>query len=212
MKTVVILGNARSGTSMTAGILNHLGVAISHVHQPNSQNPKGAFESMAFNTITSKMHQELNQGKPKKYILATYGDKIKELVEKHQSELWGWKSAATHWTLDLFLPYLQNPHLVIVTRNIMHNAESWKVHMKTNYGQNVTFDQAMDNMIDSTKVLISEVKKAKCPKCWTTYEDIRANPLAEAEKMAKFLGIEFGKAKKEKVAEFIMPEYSTLKK
>ena len=127
VKTMIVLGNARSGTSMTAGLLHFLGVNLNHKHKPNAQNPNGAFESVAFNTLTGKMHQEINAGKGKKQIRDMFEDKIKEVIAKNESPLWGWKSAATHWTLDLILPHIQNPRLVIVTRNITHNAESWVV-------------------------------------------------------------------------------------
>ena len=86
MKTVIVLGNARSGTSMTAGILFYIGVNISHVHKPNSQNPRGAFESVAWNTVTSKIHQEINKGLDKKSIKNAYEKRIKELIEKEKSE------------------------------------------------------------------------------------------------------------------------------
>lgn len=211
MKTVIVLGNARSGTSMTAGILFYIGVNISHVHKPNSQNPRGAFESVAWNTVTSKIHQEINKGLDKKSIKNAYEKQIKELIEKEKSEIWGWKSAATHWALDMFLPLVENPHLVIVTRNITDNAKSWQIHMQTNYGQTVTWEQALENMADSTRELIKNINSVNCPKLWTTYESLRSQPLVEAQSMAKFLGIEFGKAKKDKVEQFIMPEYSTLK-
>ena len=46
MKTVIVLGNARSGTSITAGMLKILGVGMDSRINPNPFNPKGDFESI----------------------------------------------------------------------------------------------------------------------------------------------------------------------
>ena len=40
MKTVIILGNARSGTSMVSGIVHHLGINMRPKDNPSVQNPK----------------------------------------------------------------------------------------------------------------------------------------------------------------------------
>ena len=203
MKTVIVLGNARSGTSMTAGLLFYIGVDIIHVHKPNSQNPNGAFESGDWNEITTKIYQDENK--------EAYKSQIKDLIEKGKSEIWGWKSALTHWSLDIFLPLVENPHLVIVTRNVVDNARSWQIHMKTNYGKNVSWEQALENITNSNNVLIKNTNTAQCPKLWTTYESLKRQPLVEAEAMAKFLNIDLDQAKKDKVQQFIMPDHTTIK-
>lgn len=207
MKTVIVLGNARSGTSMTAGVLFYLGVNIDHVHKTNSQNPKGAFESDEWNILTTEIYQAQNKEVYKDQI----EDQIKKLVEKQSSGLCGWKSAMTHWSLDMFLPFIENPYLVIVTRNIVDNARSWKTHMKTNYGRNVSLEQALENMAESTRVLIKNVNAAQCPKLWTTYEGLKRDPIFEAKRMANFLDIEFNKNKQDQIQDFIMFDYTTIK-
>ena len=102
--------------------------------------------------------------------------------------------------------------MFIVTRNITHNAESWVVHRRANYGKNVSFVESMENMVKSTEALMKAVESSKAPKCWTTYEDIRKCPEKEAIKFAKFMGINMTEDMKNKINDFIMPEYTTLKK
>lgn len=210
MKTILVLGNARSGTSLTAGLLFYLGVDIKHVHKPDSQNLNGAFESVDFNLVTNKMQMDLNEGKSKDEILKLHNEELKEFIEKNESECWGLKSAATHWNLDIILPYFKNPQLIIVTRNIVDNAKSWVIHMADNYGQNISFDYALEKMLKSTESLINNVKSANCQKHWTTYESIKLNPLQESKKICDFLNLELDEEKQKKINEFVVPGHSTL--
>ena len=209
--TVIVLGNARSGTSMTAGMLYILGVHMTHISNPSSQNPKGAFENPLFNRLTDHIMTDLKKGKDKSQIKEQYDEKIKQLISDNEKTIWGWKSATTHWGLDIFLDYVKNPHLVIVTRNILHNAQSWVVHMRDHYKKHVTLVHALRTMAQSTQVLIEQACRANTPKLWITYEDIKQHPVQEAKRMAEFLGLEFDETKEQEIKQFIMPEYSTLK-
>jgi len=47
VKPILITGCARSGTSMTAGIIDHCGAFGGNTSGPNINNPKGMFENMA---------------------------------------------------------------------------------------------------------------------------------------------------------------------
>jgi len=213
-KTVLVLGQARSGTSMTAGLLNILGVNLGHSNNPSSQNPKGAFENVTFNTMTSKMHLDLKADMDSKTFNAKYKIDILDVIRKRnaESDFWGWKSALTHFSLDYWLPHLINPHFVVVTRNPYHNALSWQKHKKEIYKEEVSVDEAIKIICESVVVLISALNKHKTvPKIYTTYEDIKSQPVMEIVKIGKFLGLNPGKNKKDRASELIMSSYSTIK-
>lgn len=212
IKTVLILGVARSGTSMTAGMLSILGVELNEKKGPPkiaSQNPKGAFENINFGTLTGKMHKALAEGKPLRIVKHKYGDRLAEMVVIHQQTLWGFKSAASHHVLSIILPLVKNPHLVIVVRSLMHNAQSWQIHMKEVYGKNVTLQEAMKNSSESQHILMRNSFAATCPKLFTSYEGIKQDPWKEAERMAEFIKVD-PVSKKQEILDFIMPEYTTL--
>jgi len=60
MKTVVVLGNARSGTSVTAGVLLKLGVKMCAVQVPDKHfAPKGYFECLPVHGINCEIYQIL---------------------------------------------------------------------------------------------------------------------------------------------------------
>jgi hypothetical protein len=212
-KSVLVLGVARSGTSMTAGMLSILGVEMHEKKGPPkvvSQNPKGAFENINFGTLTSKMHRALAEGKPLRIVKQQYSDRLAEMIVIHKKALWGFKSAATHHVLSIMLPLLEKPHLVVVVRSLMHNAQSWQIHMKDVYGKKVTLQEALKNMSESQHILMRNSLVADCPKLFTSYEGIKADPWGEAVRMAKFLEVD-PEPQKQDILDFIMPKYSTLK-
>lgn len=207
--TVVVLGNARSGTSMTAGLLSILGVNMNPVDNPSPQNPKGSFEDKEFIRVTTSMHQDLKAGKTRAEITAAWAPELKDLITP-RSGLWGFKSALSHHHLQTILPLLTNPHLVVVTRNVLHNAKSFVVHQRDNYANVVSLESALVNMADSAKVLIHSLDDVTAPRLYTSYEDIKHNPVLEASKLANFLQVRLSNEQKRQVSQFIMPEYSTL--
>jgi hypothetical protein len=215
MKSVIVLGNARSGTSMTAGLLSILGVEM-HQTKKNpqdnkvpSQNPKGSFENVNFAVLTSKMHQDYVKGESMKAIKEKYAERFQQMCAAHEKPLWGFKSAVTHHFLPIMLPLINKPHIVVVVRSLLDNARSWQLHMKQVYGRNVSMHDALQNMSHSQHVLMRNALNAQCPKLFTSYEGIRAKPLEEAERMAKFLEVDI-EPKKRTILDFIMPNYSTL--
>jgi len=213
MQTVLVLGVARSGTSMTAGILNTMGVNFHETGKLKKhveQNPKGTFENINFITLTSKMHQEYTAGKTMRQIKDAYEERLKDTIRIHERELWGFKSAVTHHFLGIILPLLNNPKLVIVVRSLLQNAQSWQVHMKDVFGRSVSLEEALDNISKSQNVLMRNSLAAKCPKIFTSYEHIRKNPWKEAKRMGQFLSID-PELHKDEILDFVMPNHTTLK-
>jgi len=181
-------------------------------HNPNAGNPKGSFEDVNWITITSKFRQEVKKGLPRMAVANKYVPRIKEIVaNRSQEPLWGFKSALTHHMLDVILPLVPNPHLVYVFRNLLHNAQSYVVHQKDNYGRKISLEEAFATVNESNTTLVNTIS-VRAPKLFTSYEDIKKQPADEAKKMAQFLGVKFTPKIADEIREFIMPGYSTLKK
>jgi hypothetical protein len=210
LKTVLVLGTARSGTSMTAGILSTLGVFMGETSNQSPQNPKGSFENPDFIDITSSMHLYLKSGKTCLQLNQKYGKALEDAIKKHQkSPIWGFKSALSHHFANLIVPKLPNPYLVIVFRNVYHNAVSWVRHMQDHYGQKVTINEALKNISKSHFELVENT--ARYPKkIFTTYEDIKKDSWKEASRIAKFLEINTTPEHQKLIADLIIPEYTTI--
>ena len=65
MHNLIILGSGRSGTSMAAGLFRQSGCFMGDsLHEPNSSNPKGFFESPEINTINEAILSPLLPRRP----------------------------------------------------------------------------------------------------------------------------------------------------
>lgn len=210
-QTVIVLGNARSGTSMVAGILSVLGVDLRPVHNPHPQVPKGSFEDLAFIDLTRRIQMDRRNGASQEELLQNYQQQAEELIQP-RSGLWGWKSALTHYCLDILLPVVSNPRFVVVFRNLLYNAQSYVIHNAQMYGQNMSLEASLKQMATGATV-ITEVLEAhqSVPRVFTTYEDLKKDPLQEARKIADFLHIFWDESFEEEIQQLILQEYSTLK-
>jgi len=212
-KTVVVLGQARSGTSMTAGLLNILGVILHQVDNPSNQNPRGAFEDRAFNGITSKMHIDFKKGFTPQQMKEKWDEKIQALLTRRSEDgLWGWKSALTHYNIEYFLPHMKDPHFVVVTRNTNDAAKSLVVHRRDVYGTNITIEHAIEDVQQSVRALEKKLEQFKhIPTLRTTYGLVKTQPSGEIQKFGDFLEVEVTQEMKDAADDFILPKHSTIK-
>lgn len=215
MKTVIILGNARSGTSMISGIVHQLGVNMRPKDNPSIQNPKGSFEDHDFIQWTSTICQSLIDGDYEKADEATQlmNEGIQWRME--QGEDWGFKSALTHRILHRFdFSLFDEVYFIINYRNDLHNAKSWLFHLKENYNDTSrSLEDALEEISKGNRNLSLVASKLEGQnKYYTCYEDVKDDPLRVAEEIAEFLGIEFTDDLRQTVDDFILRDYSTIKK
>ena len=134
---IIVLGSARSGTSMTAGLLSILGVDMGNVRPSDPMNARGYFEDFDFLKIISSIFQESEPGSDgfsppaHEKIMAAgaqYEERINMLLHKRYNDanggLWGWKSPTTCFVAELVLPHLVEPRIIIVLRHPLDIANS----------------------------------------------------------------------------------------
>ena len=214
-RTVVVLGLARSGTSVVTAMLEILGVEMGPSIEDES-NPRGSREDIDF----ARLHKDIFDatGSERKYwnppardeILALrsqFDGTVRELLRKKATgkALWGWKHSRTLLTYDLFLPYLINPHFILVFRNPLGVALSSVEHTRK-YQQPVDFSQALKLAhFYQAEMLRFLENQPEIPKLLVSYEDVLVDPSKEAAKMARFLGIALSDEKARAVAELVLP-------
>jgi hypothetical protein len=127
--TVIILGMHRSGTSLIGGILQCLDVNLGEEQLGKDwSNPRGHFEDVDFLTLNTKILASAggSWSDPPRYsdILSLKGDfqhDIRELIQKrnetNSERSWGWKDPRTSLTIDLYLPFIQQPFFVWCQRD-----------------------------------------------------------------------------------------------
>jgi hypothetical protein len=215
-KTVIVIGTARSGTSVTGGMLSSLGVDMGNVGYPTKSNPRGAFEDRDFERFHKEMFNAIDGGK-------TYWDpptrervleekpavdaRIARLIaEKAKGQsLWGWKHPRQVLTIDLFLPYVENPHFVMVFRNPLEIAYSSVEHTK-NRARSVDLITGLKLANFYQKEMVDFLDRyPQFPAILVTFDDIVRQPMKEAARLAEFLDIDLDEKKRKAVEHMVIP-------
>lgn len=109
-QTIIIIGAARSGTSIPASILHHAGVYLGEYTNGYQYEDK---------------HLRLNfkeWKKGNKSQLDKFKKTINERNKKHK--VWGWKDINVAWYLKHIVGIVRNPTFIITSRNPLHTAYS----------------------------------------------------------------------------------------
>ena len=126
VKTVVVLGMHRSGTSAVAGMLHKLGVNMGdNLYPPDHGNPQGHFEDIGFmeaNTAILRAAGGEWHNPPSDFQIKVFGarevGRIIDLINERRSHnrVWGFKDPRTCITLPLYLPHLADAFFIVLHR------------------------------------------------------------------------------------------------
>jgi hypothetical protein len=214
-KTVVVLGLARSGTSVVTGMLKILGVDMGPSTDGQS-NPRGSNEDRDFAKLHGEIFKLTGAGKdywhpPSNEEIRAIAPKIDRSVralleEKAQGKtLWGWKHTRTLLTHDLFLPHLVNPYFVLVFRNFLGTALSSVEHTRRR-PKPLSFAEALRLVhLYHGEMLRFVETHPQIPAHFIAYEDVILDPLSEANKLAGFLGVSMTEDIGRQVCELVIP-------
>ena len=215
-KTVVVLGLARSGTSVTTGVLEALGVDMGPPSWPTDWNPKGNFEDESFGKLHKAILNAAEPGKtyfdpPARERLLAQQEKFAKpiqtlIAEKSDGKpLWGWKHPDTIMMIDLYMPYHVNPRFVMVFRNPVGTAQSTVEHTRR-FQDKVEFDRALKLVHYYNGEMLRFIDAhPELPKLYVAFEDLVENPLREARRMADFISVELTEKKMRQVERLVIP-------
>ena len=220
--TVVVLGNARSGTSATAGILKALGVKMDYipgiVTKTKVEKAKGElYESIKASRINALIYLEAlgidvekfvgeihwNLPHPRPEEIERFLGDYDELIETFlglNSGLWGFKNPKTSLALKHWQRKLINPKYVIVTRNPLNIAKSWE-GLKVNVGMTKKEGKKpLWNVMYENHYLynyIFECLQYEDPKnyMFISYEELLNNSMEVIADLSKFIGVRLTKDK-----------------
>ncbi len=124
-KCFIVLGMHRSATSLVAQALARSIHFPCGPQAPTPDEPHGHYENAEMVQLNDAMLTAAGGSwhtpPPEAAILALqpcFAERIQDLVRRLQDghELWGWKNPRSVLTLPLFLPYIEEPHLVAIFR------------------------------------------------------------------------------------------------
>lgn len=206
MKEVIVLGVARSGTSMTTAIIDSLGVNMNGSKEGEKGCPKGNYEDAYITGISSKVVNRVVTKEEGKEALKKHFEKRRETGKD-----WGAKATLLHFIPELFIDNLQNIHFVVVFRNPVDNAKSLVNNIKRRHQVDVSFENQFGSVLRQYKKISEVLEEFRdIPRLYTTYGLIKSNCLIEAERIADFLGLKLDQEKADKICEIILPDYTTI--
>ncbi|MGH7872561.1 MAG: sulfotransferase [Candidatus Binatia bacterium] len=214
-RTVVVLGLARSGTSVVTGMLRILGVDMGPSREDNS-NPRGSHEDVDFAKFHKEVFDLAGDGKdywnpPSREAVLELRPKVDAAVrallakKRDGQSLWGWKHPRSLLTYELFLPYLENSHFVLVFRNPLSTALSSVAHTRK-FRHPLNLSQALRLVHFYHGEMLRVLKNhPDIPTQLVSYEDVIVDPRKEAARIARFLGIEISDEIVGAITEFVIP-------
>jgi len=218
-KTAIVLGSPRSGTSMTAGLLSILGVDMGRVRPPDFENPTGYFEDIEFSKLIADLFRAANPqadgfNPPSQSELMKQFPKfherakrlIAQRIQNARSPVWGWKVTSTIFVMPLFLPYLPDPHFIVVVRNPLDIARSMINYTRRKGYKKLSLVQALKltNLYYMAIFTFLE-EHSTLPWCVVSYEELLKEPHSHIQKILTFLGIEANQKQIMEACKFVNP-------
>jgi hypothetical protein len=161
-KTVMVLGVERGGTSMVAGILRALGVNMGDRVGFNHEDPRFMVED------TEVLQRRIQ-------------------MRNKQEAVWGFKMPKQVQHLDFFEQNLRNPYYIVVLRNLLAIADSWRQR-----GSGDVLG-SLDRTFNYYHRIIEHCKKSSRPVLMLNYERAVGNAVGKEEAVraiGEFLGVD----------------------
>lgn len=192
-RTVIVLGAARGGTSMVAGLVRMLGVFMGDRIESASNEDLDFIEGKEpLPAIPNPKHPE------HKKVLET----LMALVQKRNAEhdIWGWKDPLAFTYVVPLISLLPNPHFVVVYRDLY--SISARELMETGVDTLSTLERGQRNYAWLLEVL----KRGDAPALLAGYEKILRKPMQYASELAHFLGLPASDEYLQAVLRYVQPE------
>jgi hypothetical protein len=175
-KTIIVLGNARGGTSALAGALRELGVVMPHA---------GSFTHEWSPICYRKNTVDL-------------APTVRKLDEYNRLfEIWGWKYPQDAFALDVIQAHIRNPILVIIFRNFLDVCVSTEKH------EEVPWEASVKNHADVVSQLSTIITYSSLPLTVLSYERLLAKPTAVLEELNNWLCLHANSEAMIKASKFI---------
>ncbi len=196
----------RSGTSMISGALNKLGIKMGNKFGKGIYNPLGYFEDSKFRDLNRKILKDAggrwDQPPSEERILAQKNkcvDAIQNLING-KPKLWGWKDPRNCLTIELYLPYLNNPYFIVCYRKSAGVTQSFYRRYKMEYEKVIKLKKIYDERIEKFFKKYPKFKRFD-----VYYEKIISNPKEFVDGILNFLDISNKRKDYKSAISFIKP-------
>jgi hypothetical protein len=212
VKNVIILGMARSGTSLVTSIFGNAGYYIgedNEIAETNHMNPTGFWESLSLSNINGSIlrasgfahdntwiYDAISDDQVdfiNKYSLPDTGKNLLTQFEKHQP--WAWKDPRLCYTLGCWWPHLDSDNTVVIlvkrNRNAIFNSfvrVGWRKN--TADEKQLTYQRIADHIANAESLL----KQHSIPALVIDYNDFKIGPRFLRDKINRFANLDLSLA------------------
>ncbi|MGR5270007.1 hypothetical protein ACPV5R_19900 [Vibrio astriarenae] len=177
-KTLIVVGVARGGTSIVAGCLYHLGIAMGGATDP-------VYEDLRLSLAFEKQSKE----------------KFVDVIQHYNSQnsVWAWKRPSTLHSLSYIARKVRNPHFIFVFRDMLSvaNRNTLSMHKGVAWG----LQQAQDDY----KKIIKFIGKSGHPALLVSSEKVVKYKEEFVQALSDFSGVESSPSQVSAALEFITP-------
>jgi hypothetical protein len=164
-RTLIVLGVARSGTTMAAGVLHHLGVEMGMGDRPNT-----VFEDVAL----------------AKAMESNDSAALRELIAARNAahQVWGWKRPSAIQHIDRIRHHFRNPQYIVLFRDILAIAARNQISARSDVLSN------MDNTLRQYAELMAFVRNCESRMLLISYEKAMLRPEDVVGAIAALAGVD----------------------
>jgi len=193
LRTYIVTGNGRGGTTMVAGVVQALGLELNTKGATNLEDPD--IVRLGHGLDPKDVRTKLN------ITPAEMRTRLNAIVAQRNREnaIWGWKDpSADNYVYDI-LPALRNLNLIVVFRDPAAIATAM---MAVNFTEP---DVAIRKVLEHYSNLMQLIAKLKRPTLVISYERSRQKPELLAQDLAAFTGLTLTPEKLAAIQSYVSP-------
>jgi hypothetical protein len=201
-KEVIVTGLPRSGTSVTAGVVYHLGVEWDELYCDTKaappQHPTPTYDDREFANMNEGIRPKFRLDdwvNPEDYI-----PKWREMIarKKKGKKMWGMKDPRVSFMLSTFEQACTDAKFILTMRDREDHLEGIKRYYMASGGGN-------DYWLDSTrKVYFTEINKLQSPHFIIWLNELKKDPIYWSKQIADFLAIGWSKEKEDAINNLVI--------
>jgi len=163
-RTLIVLGVARSGTTMVSGALHHLGIDMGMGGKPNT-----VYEDVALS--------EAVEGKDT--------NRLKSLIAQKNAErkVWGWKRPSAYEHIERVKRQFRNPEFLVIFRDVFAIANRNRISVRSDLLAN------MAHTVEQYRQLMAIISKSNERMALISYEKAMLNPGRFVGQLAAYAGV-----------------------
>ena len=190
-KTILIIGQARSGSTMVSSVINEMGIPVGENYGPVYED-----------NDLGKYVNDLAKGKLSKNF-------IKEIRKRNNLyDKWAWKRPDMYGYLDVFINQIRNPCLIAIFRDPVSVSSRNRISLSMQNNSSDDCLKSFQDSLDEQRKIVEKIKKLKLPSLLISYEKAISNPIHFITELKKFAGCKGTKSTSQKLLSIITPNHT----